>query len=136
MVSNKGDGVDLARLTLLDAATGTETVVESDPEKRVDLYTAVFSEKTDALVATVYQDDRRRTYFKDPAFEADYRFVEQKLPGRELDFRSPTADENRWIVSAGSDVEPGEATCTTGRRKRSRGSTASTRSCRARRSRP
>ena len=109
MVSNKGDGVDLARLTLLDAATGTETVVESDPEKRVDLYTAVFSEKTDALVATVYQDDRRRTYFKDPAFEADYRFVEQKLPGRELDFRSPTADENRWIVSAGSDVEPGEA---------------------------
>jgi len=42
-------------------------------------------------------------------FEADYRFVEKQLPGRQLTFRSPTADEQRWIVSAGSDVEPGEA---------------------------
>jgi dipeptidyl aminopeptidase/acylaminoacyl peptidase len=109
MVSNKGDGVDLMRLTLLDVATGAETVVESDPQKRVDIDNAIFSEKTDELVATVYVDDRQRIYFKDPVFEADYRFVEKQLPGRQLTFRSPTADEQRWIVSAGSDVEPGEA---------------------------
>jgi dipeptidyl aminopeptidase/acylaminoacyl peptidase len=109
MVSNKGDGVDLMRLTLLDVATGAETVVESDPQKRVDIDNAIFSEKADELVATVYVDDRQRIYFKDPAFEADYRLVEKQLPGRQLTFRSPTADEQRWIVSAGSDVEPGEA---------------------------
>ncbi len=109
MVSNKGEGVDLMRLTLLDVATGAESVVESDPQARVDLDNAIFSEKTDELVATVYVDDRQRIYFKDPVFEADYRFVEQQLPGRQLTFRSPTADEQRWIVSAGSDVEPGEA---------------------------
>lgn len=109
MVSNKGEGVDLMRLTLMDVATGAETVVESDPQKRVDIDNAIFSEKTDELVATVYVDDRQRIYFKDPAFESDYRFVEKQLPGRQLTFRSPTADERRWIVSAGSDVEPGEA---------------------------
>ena len=109
MVSNKGAGVDLMRLTLVDVATGAETVVESDPLKRVDIDNAIFSEKTDDLIATVYVDDRQRLYFKDPVFEADYRFVEKQLPGRQLTFRSPTADEQRWIVSAGSDVEPGEA---------------------------
>ena len=109
MVSNKGEGVDLMRLTLVDVATGAETIVETDPQKRVDIDSAIFSEKTDELVATVYVDDRRRLYFKDPVFEADYRFVEKQLPGRELNFRSPTADEQRWIVSAGSDLEPGEA---------------------------
>ena len=108
MVSNKGEGVDLMRLTLVDVATGAETVVEADPEKRVDLDSAIFSEKTDELMATVYMDDRRRLYFKDPAFEADFAFASKQLPGRELNFRSPTADEQRWIVSAGSDIEPGE----------------------------
>ena len=109
MISNRGEGVDLMRLTLVDVATGAETVVESDPRKRVDIGTAIFSERTDELIATVYFEDRQRLYFKDPAFEADYRFVEKRLPGRELDFRSPTSDERRWIVAAGSDVEPGEA---------------------------
>ncbi|MFO7692528.1 MAG: prolyl oligopeptidase family serine peptidase [Vicinamibacterales bacterium] len=109
MVSNKGGAVDLMRLTLVDVATGAETVVESDPEKRVDIDNAIFSDRTDELLATVYVDDRQRIYFKDPAFEADYRRVEKQLPGRELNFRSPTADEQRWIVSAASDIEPGEA---------------------------
>jgi dipeptidyl aminopeptidase/acylaminoacyl peptidase len=109
MVSNKGAGVDLMRLTLVDVANGAETVVESDPQKRVDIDNAIFSEKSDTLIATVYVDDRQRIYFKDPAFEADYRFVEKQLPGRELNFGSPTADERRWIVSAANDVEPGEA---------------------------
>jgi dipeptidyl aminopeptidase/acylaminoacyl peptidase len=109
MVSNKGEGVDLMRLTLVDVATGAETVVESDPQKRVDIDSAIFSEKTDDLLATVYVDDRRRMYFKDPAFDADFTFVEKQLPGREVSFRSPTADEQRWIVSAASDIEPGEA---------------------------
>jgi dipeptidyl aminopeptidase/acylaminoacyl peptidase len=108
MATNKGEGVDLMRLTLLDAATGAETVVESDPEKRVDIDTAIFSERTDELMATVYLDDRRRLYFKDPAFKADYAFVAARLPGREVNFRSSTADEQRWIVSADSEIEPGE----------------------------
>jgi dipeptidyl aminopeptidase/acylaminoacyl peptidase len=108
MISNAGASVDLIRLTLLDVATGAETVVESDPQKRVDIGSAIFSEKTDELAASIYIDDRQRLYFKDPVFEADYKFVEKRLPGRELSFYSRTSDEQRWIVFAGSDVEPGE----------------------------
>ncbi len=36
MVTNKGTGEDLIRLTLLDVQSGTEELVESDPQKRVD----------------------------------------------------------------------------------------------------
>ena len=58
--TNKGDGVDLTRLVLFDPATGTEQLVESDPEKRVDFGQAHFSEATDELVATSYEDERTR----------------------------------------------------------------------------
>ena len=108
METNKG-GVDLTRLVLFDVKAGAEELVESDPNNRVDFGGAVFSEKTNALLATTYEDEKRRVYFRDKAFETDYRFVEKQLPGKDLNFRSPTDDERFWIVSAGSDLEPGEA---------------------------
>jgi dipeptidyl aminopeptidase/acylaminoacyl peptidase len=108
MRSDKGD-TDLARLTLLDVATGKEDVVESDPEKKVDFGGALFSDLTDELIATTYEDDRVRRYFHDKAYEADYKLLEKKLTGREINFGSRTDDEQVWIVSASSDVEPGES---------------------------
>ncbi len=106
--SNKGDANDLVRLLLLDPATGADTLVESDPMKRVDLASANFSERTGALLATSYMDDRLRVYFHDKAFESDYKFLQGKLPGKELSFPSETDDEQRWIVAATSDTEPGQ----------------------------
>jgi dipeptidyl aminopeptidase/acylaminoacyl peptidase len=107
MVTNKGD-VDLMRLTLFDPASGKEELVESDPMKKVDFGNAVFSEVSDELVATSYEDERTRRYFRDKVFEADYRAIEKKLPGRELAVPSVTKDEQLWLVSASSDTEPGE----------------------------
>lgn len=107
MMTNRGDA-DLVGLTLFDLATGEETFVESDPEKRVDLGGVFFSDVTGELALTTYTDDRTRYYFKDPAFEADFRLLEQKLPGREIGIGSSTRDERQWIISASADVEPGE----------------------------
>jgi dienelactone hydrolase len=107
MVTNKGD-VDLMRLTLFDPATSKEEVVESDPLKKVDFGNASFSEVSDELIATSYEDERTRRYFRDKAFEADYRALEKKLPGRDLTVASVTKDEQLWLVSASSDTEPGE----------------------------
>jgi dipeptidyl aminopeptidase/acylaminoacyl peptidase len=107
MQTSKGDA-DLSRLVLFDPATGNEELVESDPEKKADFGGAVFSEVTDELLATTYIDDVRRRYFRDKAFEADYRLLEKKLPKRDVGFGSRTADERFWIVVASSDVEPGE----------------------------
>ncbi len=57
---------------------------------------------------TTYEDDRTRRYFKDKALEADYKFLEKKLPGMEVDPGSSTRDERLWLVLAHSDTEPGD----------------------------
>jgi dipeptidyl aminopeptidase/acylaminoacyl peptidase len=106
-ITNKGD-VDLMRLTLFDPASGAETLVEADPLGKVDISDAIFSEKSGELVATTYEDERTRYYFKDKSYEADYRGLEKKLPGRELTVASTSQDEQLWLVSASSDTEPGE----------------------------
>ena len=105
--TNKGSGVDLVSLELLNPATGKEELVESDPMKRVDFGNAMFSEVSDSLVATVYEDERERIYWKDKAFEADYKNLQKQLPGKEIGFGSSTKDEKLYLVYANSDTDPG-----------------------------
>jgi dipeptidyl aminopeptidase/acylaminoacyl peptidase len=107
MTTNKGDA-DLTRLVLFDPGTGKEEPVQADPMNRVDLSYPWFSERTDELVATVYYDDKMRIYFQDKAFEADYQLLQKRLPGKEINFGSATKDERFFLISAVSDVEPGE----------------------------
>jgi dipeptidyl aminopeptidase/acylaminoacyl peptidase len=94
-VSNKGADVDKIQL-------------EEDPLKRVDLGDAMYSDVDDRLLATIYQDDKERIYWKDSRYEGDYNWLKSKLPGREIGFSSHTRDEKLWLISAHSDVEPGE----------------------------
>jgi dipeptidyl aminopeptidase/acylaminoacyl peptidase len=107
LVTNKGD-VDLVRLVLFDPDTGKEEPVESDPMNRVDFGNARFSDVTDEIIYTLYQDEKPRIYFKDKAAEADYKLVKEKMGGKELSFGSSTRDEMKFIVTAWSDTEPGE----------------------------
>lgn len=107
METNKGD-MDLSALVLMDPATGDTKLVESDPLKKVDFGSAAFSEATDELIATVYQDDQwNRRYFKDKAYEADHNFLKAKFPGMELAAGSRTLDENLMLVTTYCDTEPG-----------------------------
>ena len=105
--TNKGADVDLVRLELWNPTTGKEELVESDPLKHVDFGNATFSEVSDELVATSYDDERTRIYWKDKAFEADYKNLQKQLPGKEIDFRSSTKDEKLWIIFANADTDPG-----------------------------
>jgi len=106
--TNKGADVDLIELSTLDPTSGKVTRLENDPLKRVDLGDAMFSDVDDRLLATVYEDDKARVYWKDKAYDADYKWLKSKLPGREIGFTSHTSDENVWLVNASADVEPGE----------------------------
>src|SRR5579859_7509841 len=106
--TNKGADINLTSLALLDPATGKTELVESDPLNKVDFGGAVFSEVTDQLVITSYEDDRERRYFKDKAFESDYKWLQSQLPGKEIAAVSRTLDEQVWLVTAHSDTEPGE----------------------------
>ncbi len=98
---------DLTRLVLFDPATGKEELVESDPNNRVDFGGALFSEVTDQLIATIYTEDKPRFYWKDKAYEADYKRLISKLPGKEVRFGSRTKDERMFLVVAFSDTDPG-----------------------------
>jgi dipeptidyl aminopeptidase/acylaminoacyl peptidase len=105
--TNKGSGIDLVSLELLNPTTGKEELVETDPMKRVDFGNAIFSELSDELIATTYEDERDRIYWKDKNFEADYKLLQKKLPGKEIGFGSSTKDEKLWIIYANADTDPG-----------------------------
>ncbi len=107
LVTNKGD-LNLTELDSLDPTTGAATKIESDPDKRVDIQGVETSDIDHRILFTEYEDDRTRLYFKDPAFEQQYRFLQSKLPGKEIHFGARSADENIWIVNASSSTEPGE----------------------------
>jgi dipeptidyl aminopeptidase/acylaminoacyl peptidase len=104
--TNKG-ALDLTELEIMDLATGATRKVEGDPDKRVDLYNVEISQLDHRILFTEYEDDMFRRYFKDRPFEADYRWLQTKLPGLEISFGARSNDENIWIVSANSDTEPG-----------------------------
>lgn len=108
LVTNKGDDLDLSALELIDPETGKTELVESDPLKKVDFGEAVFSEASDELINTNYEDDRVRRYFRDKGTEADFKWLEEKLPGKDRGRISVTKDEHLWLVGATSDSEPGE----------------------------
>ncbi len=99
---------DLLELALLDPQTGNTVKVESDPDKKVDLGNAIFSDRTDELIATAYIGDRERIYWRDKKWEADYQFIARKFPGRSIRIASSTADEKLHLVSVSGDTEPGE----------------------------
>ncbi len=107
MVTNKGKNVDLARLVLMDPVTGEVEPIESDPQGRVDFGSAVFSDKTEELIATVYVGDRTRIYPKTEEVEKDLEFFEENLPEGEYGLESSTEDMRYHLVSVGSDVDPG-----------------------------
>jgi dipeptidyl aminopeptidase/acylaminoacyl peptidase len=107
LVTNKGD-VDLTEIETLDPASGTTKKYESDPENRVDVQGLLQSDVDYHVFFTRYEDDRSRFYFKDKAFESEYKWLQSKLPGKEIDFGARSKDENIWIVNATSDTEPGE----------------------------
>ena len=105
--TNKGD-LDLTQLELLDPATGKEELVTADPKKRVDLGRPLFSDASEDLVGVAYDDDRTRIDWFDKQWAADYAFLQQKFPGRDINIFSSTRDEKLWLVSANGDTEPGE----------------------------
>lgn len=107
LITNRGTD-DLMRLALFDLITQATESVETDPLKRVDFGAPIFSDLTDELIGTSYEDDRTRTYWRDKEYEADYKLLQSKLPNRDISFGSSTTDEKLWTVSASSDTEPGE----------------------------
>ncbi len=106
MQTNKGNA-DLTGLVLFDPLTMKEELVESDPLKRVDFGDAQFSDVTNEIIFTAYDDDKMRYNWKDKSYEADYNLLKKQTGGKEISFNSSTADEQIWLITAFSDTDPG-----------------------------
>jgi len=100
-------GTDLSRLVLFNINTKEEVLVESDPAKKVDFGGALFSDLTNKMIATFYQDDKQRIYFKDTRYEEEYKALQKQFKGMEIGFDNSTKDENTWLISVYSDTDPG-----------------------------
>jgi dipeptidyl aminopeptidase/acylaminoacyl peptidase len=107
LVTNKGAELDKSELQLCDIGTGATARVEKDPDNEVDFGYALFSDVTDELLATFYIGDRQRVYPKQTQFKDDWEKLVKLLPQGEIGIGSMTADENKWLVSVSSDVDPG-----------------------------
>ncbi|MER3523462.1 MAG: peptidase S9 [Ignavibacteria bacterium] len=107
LVTNKGASLDKTQLEVFDLRTAKTMVVERDPQNEVDFGGAIFSERTDELQATYYIGDKERVYPKTKQFKEDFAKLKKAVPEGRLGILSRTDDENLWMVSVSSDVDPG-----------------------------
>lgn len=108
MITNKGE-LDLMTLYLMDPLTQQMTLIESDPEKKVDIENLVMDRNTRKMVYTSYTDDKTRIYWKDENRKSIYDYLVAQFPGREIDFTSATRDYSKFLVSVSGDKYASEA---------------------------
>ncbi len=106
MTTNKGDR-NLTEFVLFNLETGEESLVERDPANESDFSGAIFSDKTDEILATYYVGDRVRIYPRDDEFASDFQFLREQLPDGDIYPGGMTRDERKMLVTVTRDVDPG-----------------------------
>src|SRR5690606_27584098 len=81
LISNKGE-LDLSTLFLFDPQTTAVTKIESDPKGKVDIDGVNFDINTRKIISTTYTTDKTEYYWKNKTWEANYKFLKSKFPGR------------------------------------------------------
>jgi dipeptidyl aminopeptidase/acylaminoacyl peptidase len=86
--------------------TGTRELVLSNPE--VDVDSLIRIGRSGRVVGASYATERRQVEFFDPGLRKLSAALGQALPGKPaLSFVDSSSDENKLLVLAGSDVNPG-----------------------------
>lgn len=106
--TNKGD-LDLSTVFVMDPVSKAMTLLESDPEKRVDFGSLELDRNTREIISTSYTDDKTRIYWKNKTWEDNYNFLKAKFPGREITFQSSTKDYSKFLVAVLGDKYASEA---------------------------
>jgi dipeptidyl aminopeptidase/acylaminoacyl peptidase len=64
---------------------------------------------TRKMIYTSYTGDKTEYYWKDKTWEDNYKFLQSKFPGREVNFSSSTNDYSKFLVAVGGDKYASEA---------------------------
>ena len=88
---------------------GKEELVESDPLKRVDFGGADLL-RGDGRAGRDHatRTSGRASTSATRRWEADYKLLQGKFPGKDIDLGSSTADDRLVLITAASDTDPGE----------------------------
>lgn len=108
LTTNKGD-LDLRTLFLMNPETKQQTLLESDPENRVDFGGLQLDRNTREIISTSYTDDKTRRYWRNKTWEENYKFLQQKFPGREIAFQNATNDYSKFLIAIHGDKYAAEA---------------------------
>ncbi|MCG6156591.1 S9 family peptidase [Rubinisphaera margarita] len=108
LTTNKGD-LDLTTLFKMNPETKELTLLESDPENRVDFGSLRVDRNTREIISTSYTDDKTRYYWRDKTWEANYKFLQEQFPGREIAFQSATNDYSKFLIAVHGDKYAAEA---------------------------
>lgn len=107
LMTNKGKNRDKVQLELFDLKTGKTKLIDKDPLDEVDFAGALFSDLTNELLMTYYIGEKIRIYPKEKKFKKDFETLLTQVPQGNIGIMSITQDENLWLVSVSSDVDPG-----------------------------
>jgi len=102
LVSNKGDA-DLNTLYTMDLKTSEIEKIESDPEGKVDFDNLFFNRHTREIIATSYNYDKIKRYFKNKKWEEDFAYLSKQFPDREVDYASFTKDYSKMLIATYGD---------------------------------
>lgn len=108
LTTNKGD-LDLMTLFMMNPETKEMEVLESDPNRRVDFGGLRVDRNTREVISTSYTENKTRYYWRDKNWEANYKFLQEKFPGREISFQSSTNDYGKFLVAVTGDKYASEA---------------------------
>jgi dipeptidyl aminopeptidase/acylaminoacyl peptidase len=100
--TNKG-ALNLSTLYLMDPKTKKLTKVESDPKGKVDFGGLSIDRNTRKIISTSYTADKTDIYWKDKTWEANYKYLQSKFPGREVNFSSSTKDYSKFLIAVWGD---------------------------------
>jgi dipeptidyl aminopeptidase/acylaminoacyl peptidase len=108
LVTNKGE-LDLRTLFEMNPQTKALELLESDPKGLVDFGALRLDRNTREIISTSYTDDKTRYYWRDQTWEANYKFLQEKFPGREIAFQSSTNDYSKFLIAVHGDKYAAEA---------------------------
>lgn len=100
--TNKGN-LDLSELYLMNPETKEMTLFEKDPKGMVDFGSLFIDDNTHEIINTSYTYDKRVRYWKNKTWEENHKYLESKLPGREIGYISFTNDYSKMLISTYSD---------------------------------
>lgn len=107
LMTNKGRKRDKIQLKLFDLKTKKSKLIDKDPLDEVDFAGALFSDITNELLMTYYIGEKLRIYPKEKNFKRDFETLLKQIPEGNIGFQSISKDENLWLISVSSDVDPG-----------------------------